>query len=200
MLINARRNFALVYLAVPLFTLSSCATQELRVESNPDGADVSVIDASRAPKRIGVTPIVLTQANAPGIFKSSMQVNVTKEGYKTQSVFVPETSVSSNGQLVVQLKRDDAGFLNDAAEQVAQVQRMIFKKNYNEAERLLQESISKNPSVAVFHSLLGNVYYLQKNTSRALDSYQRAQSLEPNNVDVAKMIQKLKGIKGEENG
>jgi hypothetical protein len=189
-----------VYLAWIWGATSGCATSELRVESNPEGAEIVVTDANKVNRRVGVTPMVLTASNTPGLFKSPSQISLSKEGYKTQTIFVPITHIASEGQLVVQLKPDDAGYLNTAASQVAQVQRLIFKKNYIEAERLLAESIAKNPSVAVFHSLLGNVYYLQKNTARALDSYQRAQSIEPNNIEVTKMIRKLKGLSPTEGG
>lgn len=178
--------------------LGACGTPQLKVDSNPVGAKVTIVDSSKALHTVGVTPIVLTPENAQGLYKSAIQVNVTKEGYKDQSVLVPETNVTSHGQLVVTLRKDDSKFLNSATEQVAQIQRLIFKKNYTEAEHLCQTSIAENPSISVFHSLLGNVYYLQKNTARALDSYERAHSIEPNNIDVSNMIQKLKGIRAPE--
>lgn len=191
-----RRTFAFG-LAVMMV---GCASGELRVESNPEGAEVIVIDQSRAPKRMGVTPMVLNSANTPGLFKQAIQVNVQKEGFQTQAVFVPETTMSTQGQIVAILRKDDARFVGSATEVVAQVQRLVFKKNYFEAERMLQEAVSRNPSVGTFHSLLGNVYYLQKNTTRALESYQRAQAIEPNNLEVTKMIQKLRGFKASEEG
>jgi tetratricopeptide (TPR) repeat protein len=171
---------------------------ELKVESNPEGADVSVIDSSKAPKKVGVTPFTLNKENTSQLFQSPIQVNVSKDGYKTQSVFVPETNVSAKGELVVQLQKDDAQLVNLTAEGVAEAQRLVFKRKYAEAERMLQEYLIKSPSVAVLHSLLGNVFYLEKDSSRALEAYERAQALEPGNVEVAHMIEKLKGIHAPE--
>jgi len=174
--------------------LSSCSTSELRVESNPAGAEVIVIDSSKSPKKMGVTPLVLNRENTPQLFTHAIQVNLSRDGYKSESVFVPETSMNAQGQLVVQLNREEATLVNSTSAAVAEIQRLVFKKKYPEAERMLQDTLVKSPSVAVLHSLLGNVYYLEKNISRALDSYRRAQALDPSNGEVEKLIQKLKGM------
>ncbi len=195
MKLNLARTHSKWTLLLAIAAVSACATKsEVRVESNPDSAEVMIVDSSRAIKRVGSTPMTLNSENAPQLFKEPLQISVMKEGFKSTSVLLPETSVNAQGRVVVQLRRDDAQLLNGATESVAEAQRMVFKKRYPEAERLLQESISKFPSVSVLHSLLGNVFYLQKNTARALESYQRAQMIDPNNAEVGKMIQKLKGI------
>src|ERR1700752_5044621 len=69
-----------IFSLVVLF--SACSTSELRVESNPAGADVVVIDNSKSPKKVGVTPLVLSRDNTPQLFNNPIQVNLTKDGYK----------------------------------------------------------------------------------------------------------------------
>jgi len=187
--------------ALMLLILSACSSnQELKIESNPPGADIVVVDSTRAPKKVGITPLTLNHENAPQLFSHPIQVNISKEGFKSQSIFVPETTMSAQGQMVIQMSRDDTSLANSTAEGVAEVQRLVFKKKYPEAERILQDILAKSPSIAVLHSLLGNVYYLEKNTSRALESYQRAKALEPGNIEVAKMIEKLRGFHPDESG
>jgi predicted Zn-dependent protease len=90
--------------------------------------------------------------------------------------------------------------LTETTDAVAQVQRMIYKKNYIEAERTLSTFTVKYPAVPVFFSLLGNVYYLEKNLDKALDAYQRSYALQPQNQEASRMIQKIKSIRGTTGG
>jgi len=187
--------------SLPFLLASACATRgEVRIESNPDAADVSVVDTSKTPRKIGVTPFTLNHENVPGIFKEPVQVNVSKDGYKSTSLLLPETLVTSSGAVMLQLKKDDTQLLNGTAQSVAEAQRLVFNKRYPDAERMLEDATNKYPSVAVLHSLLGNVFYLQKNIPRALDSYQKAQAMDPNNPELGKMILKLKGLRSASGG
>ena len=189
------KKFRILFIFPLAVLFSACSSNsELRVESNPAGADVIVIDNSKSPKKMGVTPLVLNRDNTPQLFNNPIQVNVSKDGYKSQSVFIPETSMHAQGQLVVQLNREEATLVNSTSAAVAEIQRLVFKKKYPEAERMLQDTLVKSPSVAVLHSLLGNVYYLEKNISRALESYRHAQALDPSNGEVEKLIQKLRAM------
>jgi tetratricopeptide (TPR) repeat protein len=181
--------------AAGFVALSGCSTQELKVDSNPVGADVVTLDAAKNPHVIGQTPIVLNATNAPDIFKGPVQISISKDGFKGQSILLPGTRFGASGEVRVELKANEADLVNETAEEVAHAQSLLFKKDFDVAEKMLKDLISKKSSVAVFHSLLGNVFYLKKDLTRALESYEHAYALEPKNVELDRMIKKLKGIR-----
>lgn len=189
-------------------TLTGCSGGQLIVESDPVGADVSIVNPGGARTKVGKTPVTLTSLQAPALYSEGTQILVSKDGYRTESYLVPPTAVSSMGRVQATLSedtvsktcQDSISALAEATDAVAHVQKLIYKKDYIEAERALNNYTARFAGVPVFHSLLGNVYYLQKNLDKALDSYQRSSSLQPQNQEAARMIQKIKQIRGPSGG
>jgi hypothetical protein len=192
----AHRKFELVCLTL-LVILSGCASNQLSVESSPEGADVYVFGPNNTKQKVGKTPFTITNSNAPSLFRDTIQVTVQKDGYKGESFLIPPASTSASGRISAQLSPvESSSTTNEVSEGVAQILRMIYKKNYPEAERSLASYTVKFASVPIFWDLLGNVYYLQKNLDRALSSYQTSLSLNPQNAETQKMISKIKSIRG----
>ncbi len=183
---------------------SGCASSQLSVDSDPAGAEIFVVSTGNVRQKIGVTPMTITPAQMPGLFTSESQIQVQKDGFRPESFLLPPQSAGTVGRIQAKLTedsvtktcQDSANALVDSTDAVAQVQRLIYRKNYLEAEKALSTYIVKYASVPVFHSLLGNVHYLQKDLERALQSYSRASSLQPQNQENIRMIQKIKEIRG----
>lgn len=184
--------------------LVACSTSQLQVESEPSGVDVSINSAGNSRQKIGKTPLMLTKLNAPQLFSEELQVSLSKEGYHGESFLIPPASGSVQGRIQASLSEDvvskscqnSVTALIEASDAVAQVQRIIYGKNYVEAERALATYTIKFAGVPVFHSLLGNVWYLQKNLDKALESYERAIAIQPQNQETQRMIDKMKSIRG----
>lgn len=176
---------------------AGCASNQLTVESTPDGADVFVFGPNNTKQKVGKTPITITNSNAPSLFKETTQVTIQKEGFKNESFLLPPASTSATGRISTQLHPiESSTTTNEVSEGVAQVLRMISKKNYGEAERSLNTFTLKFSTVPIFWDLLGNVHYLQKNLDRALSSYQTSLNLNPQNAETQKMITKIKSMRG----
>jgi hypothetical protein len=198
--------------------LSACAGPSLRVESSPDGADVLVARDGEPSVRIGKTPITLNSETAPEIFSSTFKVTVSKDNYLPESLFVPHSSVGGTGRWLTSLKpigaqadskekreiikdaRDVTDSINAIAKGVAEAQQRFFQKNYPAAQRILEELADKYPNIAVIHDLLGNVFYVQKDSTRALSAYKRSYELMPDSIETARMIEKLSQIQGTRKG
>lgn len=179
-----------------------CASSALRVESNPEGADVFVAIEGQAPKKIGTAPLNILEGTInPG--QHAFQVTVSKEGYHSESVLIPAGSFSRSAVVNVRLneipstaKQLNEQTLQKLASLVASAQAMIVSKEYGIAEQTLINGLSQYPNVSTLHELLGNVYYLQRDLTRALSSYRRAHSMNPNNSDTQRMIRKIEDIEG----
>jgi tetratricopeptide (TPR) repeat protein len=197
---NFLLGFFLLFLTV---ALSSCSVATLRVESQPEGADVLININGQSSKKIGQTPLNLLESTL-GTNDQPFQLVVSKEGFQTENILVPPTSFSRATLLQMHLKEISSSnkVMNDlvlqkVASQTALVQSLIKSKEYEQAESSLNTLIAQYPGVATFHELTGNIHYLRRDLSRALGSYRKAYDLNPSNVDTLRMINKIEGIRGE---
>lgn len=181
--------------------LSSCASSQLRIESQPEAADVLLTVQGQPPRKLGVTPYVLDEATL-GLRKASYQLSIQKTGFQSDTILIPASIVDRQSLLNVSLVQAAESESNPSAEGyqalasgIAQSQDYIKSKNYELAEKTLTSLLVKFPSVATIHELLGNTYYLRRDVDRALTAYKRAQELAPNNLDTQRMIQKLQPIR-----
>lgn len=183
---------------------AGCATSSLRVNSTPDSADVVLIAKDHAPVKVGKTPIEIDSRNFPVLFQETLQVEVSKEGFSPLSAVVPRLPTGGVGRLNVNLQatalpqvcQNQAESANTLAKGIADAASLVSRKRLDEAGRLLEELSTKFGTVSVIHDLLGNVYYLQKNLERALESYRRSNRLNPNNIDTLRMIERIEKVQG----
>lgn len=185
--------------------LTSCASSSLRVSSNPEGADVTVIARDRAPIKVGKTPIELNAQNTPELFSDSLQIQISREGHSPLSVLVPKLALGATGRVNANLQETmlpkeclaQTDSLSEVARGIAEASGLIQRKRLDEASLVLQGLASKFGSVSVLHDLLGNVYFLKKDLSRALDSYEKSNLLSPNNPQTVRMINRIQELQGK---
>jgi tetratricopeptide (TPR) repeat protein len=193
-----------LFAALSAALTSGCATSSLRVVSTPDGADVSLIGADRAPVVVGKTPLDIDQKNYPTLFQESVQVQVTKEGHSPLSVLVPRLPNGGTGRILVNLQtstlpkvcQNQTESVNQLAKGIADSASFVQRKRLDEASKLLEELAAKFGTVPVIYDLLGNVYYLQKNLPRSLDAYKKSNRLNANNSDTIRMIERIEQLQG----
>lgn len=193
------KNTKVLTLSLPLI-LAACASSQntLRVESDPVGADVFVNSAGQPSRKVGVTPISLT-ANELGESSSSVEVLLVKTGYERERLVLPPSAYGRTGNLIIKLGAQESSNLcrdtdlavTKVSRGVAQIQGLVRNKNYSEAERILKSLSDEFPSVSVLYDLLGNVYYLMRDRSKALASYKKSLSLAPNNIETQNIIRRL---------
>lgn len=200
-----RQLFFLVGLiAVSALSFIGCASSTLKVSSLPDGADVTVISQDRAPVKIGKTPIEIESRNFPELFQDAVQVQVSKDGHSPLSVLVPRLPTGGVGRINLNLQQTElpkvcqnqSDSINSLAKGIADSASLVQRKKMDEAIRILEDLSSKFGTVPVVHDLLGNVYYLQRNLDRALESYRRSNKLNPNNIDTIRMIERIEQLQG----
>jgi tetratricopeptide (TPR) repeat protein len=199
---------AFIYALMTTTTLTACATSQFTIESDPPGADIVVVSNGGVKQKIGQTPMTVNASQQPTIFANDAQIQISKDGFRSESYLLPPSASGSSGRLQAKLVddpvtkacQDSATTITEATDAVAQIQRMLYKKSYPDAERALNGYVIKFPTVPVFFSLLGNVHYLQKELDKALDAYRRANALQPQNLETSRMIEKIKAIRGPSGG
>lgn len=179
--------------------MSACSTGQLRVNSQPENADVYISSVTIPNKRIGSTPLVQAEDLVVNL-NEPYQLTISKTGFEDSHILIPTTTLKRNVNISVKLtelasnKPQTAAEIDKVASQVAEVQNLIKTKNLIPAERKILIMISENPNVATFHELLGNIYYLKKDPQSALASYKKANELVPGNPDTMRMINKLQAF------
>lgn len=201
-----------INIALFLFTLCGalgCSTHSLKVQSSPEGAEVTIFSANRSPQKMGKTPLELNSKSNPEIFADSFQVQVVKEGYQPQAALIPKSSTTgSSGR--VNFNLDDTALpkicnvqeeaFNEMARGVAEVSTSVQRKKYVEAGSQVQSLITKYSGVSVLYDLQGNIFYLQKDLARSLEAYKKSNALYPNNPQTLRMITHIQQLQGQPTG
>lgn len=186
------------YLLIPLLTagLFGCASNQLRVESDPPEAHVVLSVQGQSPRTVGVTPITIPLPD-----KMGFEILVQKEGYFPNRVILPAGPIPAQSEIFVSLDRqitqgDDrrTELLQRVAQGVAEAKSLIDRREYDLAEMRLRSLSDEYPSVSVFQDLLGNVYFLKRDFSRALAAYRRSENLNPDNPDTKNMIRRIESL------
>jgi tetratricopeptide (TPR) repeat protein len=195
-------NFILIFL---LILLASCSTgSTIKVESNPEQVEVVVV-TKESSKIIGKTPLLINEKEL-GI-RGAYQVQLQKEGFKSQTILVPESNLPTESQIFGKLEKvasiEDSKSkdlnneeLNKLTSGIANSLLLIRQKNLTQAETILVTLSTQYPGIASIHELLGNIYYIQKDSTKARQAYSKAKDLNPNNPKVDQMLRKLQDLQG----
>jgi|GEM_PF-1313897 len=182
-----------------------CQSPSLKVESQPEGADVYLTISGQTTRKVGVTPLTLNE-NQINPNNDSLQISISKEGYARENILAPATIFSKFTAIQITLRENSAAtvkqtltdeILQKLASQVAYTQSLIKNKDYDNAERTLSNLLSQFPSVSTLHELMGNVFYIRKDLSKAHGYYRKAYDLNPTNPDTLRLIQKIETIRPE---
>lgn len=182
---------------------AACSTPTYRFTSTPSEVDVEIVYRNGSRKNLGKTPLVVNAGDVNST-RESFQVEFKKDGFEKQSVFVPESTFAKGLETNVTLPADTKAAENKKTEQtiseiasvVADIQREIQTKNYESALAKLSRMSLSYPSVATFHSLTGNVHYLERRFDKALVAYRKAYELSPTSTDLQRIIEKLESLTG----
>ncbi len=101
----------------------------------------------------------------------------------------PPTPVAVEMDKCSQLSKES---LTKLSKGVAVVQSIILKREFEIAKVRLSGLIADFPYISVLYDLQGNIYYLQKNYNDAVLSYEKSLELEPDNMETAFIVKKLR--------
>jgi tetratricopeptide (TPR) repeat protein len=187
---------SLLHWVITLLMLSACASRMVQVQSVPDQAEVSVL-SDKGRTVIGKTPLTINAEDQPQLFSTGGMIELRINGFFPEVLVLPGSELGKSTNLSVKLSELKAAdscshaTASALARGVAMAQQQILSKRYLEAETTLKNLVVSYPNLSVIHDLLGNLYYLQRDTGRSLQAYQRSYELEPGNTFTERMIRKL---------
>ena len=197
--------------------LASCVTGKITVTSFPSDSQVIVKDTRGEIKASGKTPFTLDLSKDFFSQTDFAVMEIEQNGFVSQSYVVPKTyfntdhtiNVTLKKNIIAQIKEGEDRLEIDQCEQVSKksmnelskgialAQSSMMRNQWQGATVKLSDLITQYPFVSVLHDLQGNVHYLQKNYDQALAFYERSLQIDPQNVETAIMVRKLRQITGK---
>lgn len=193
-----------------IFFLSSCSLtremkREISIDSQPKNAEVSYLSNSGQFNVIGNTPIKLEDTLIKEWIDSNQEyavVRVSMSGYIMENLFIDLNSrykLSYNADLKpidiwnnkeMEISSNAA---NKLAVKVQHINQQVFNKNFANALKQTEVLIDQFPKAHVFYDIKGSILFLQGKRSEALASYQKSLSLNPDNSEAKKMLERVTG-------
>jgi len=191
----------LLNLTLLLFAVG-CSTNSISIQTNPLGADVYIKSVGQQKfKHFGQTPIHLTNRQLHDVHAEygAVQIELRKDGYKPDSFYVTEISkIDLTIVRTMESKKDleQQVWLNTQVEDIFEVTRLVKAARYADALELIQRIKNEIPSVATVHELEGGILLLRGDYRAAVDAYRLAVKYNPENVEAARMVEKLERTYG----
>lgn len=183
-----------------VFLITGCSTGIMMVDSTPPDSEIFVRSRSSENfQLIGKTPYKLSTGELKDKFnvEGAFALQTRHEGYEPQMVFVSEVPPNAEMNLFLNLKTLDQKalsegsgnpeVLNKTLDQLFESQRLVKVGRYDDALIRLDQLAKENPNIAAIYEMQGGVFYIQKNYTKALDSYQKALRLNPENLELVNM-------------
>jgi tetratricopeptide (TPR) repeat protein len=170
--------------------LSCCGT--LSIKSSPSSAEVYIVVSGKdEAKRLGPTPFQ-SKISALSDYSNEgpITIQIKKDGYFTQSYFVPNlftASLSIDANLTQNIPSSYVE-INQVVSLAFQGERYVLQKRYDDATKIADDIRKINPNIAVAYHLMGTVHYLQNRLKDSRFAWQRAIELEPNDIEAKNML------------
>jgi tetratricopeptide (TPR) repeat protein len=193
-----------VYLFILLFSPLALAGK-ITIKSQPDAADIYIIDGTSKPVPLGKTPYEsdLEDIIRNYVKSSSFVLELKKDGHdpyrvlvaKTANVDMALTATLELSQAITNIKEHDS-LMNELFD----VQKLIRARNFTDAINKLEDLEKKNPRLSIIPELRATAMYLNKDVEGALSYYRKAFSVNPDNADAYRMkiyLEKKLGVDSE---
>jgi tetratricopeptide (TPR) repeat protein len=194
----------LLYLFIILFSPLAIAGK-ITIKSQPDAADIFIIDGTSKPVPLGKTPFEsdLEEIIRNYVKSSSFLIELKKDGHepyrvlvaKTANVDMALTATLELSQAITNIKEHDS-LMNELFD----VQKLIRARNFTDAINKLEDLEKKNPRLSIIPELRATAMYLNKDVEGALSYYRKAFSVNPDNADAYRMkiyLEKKLGVDSE---
>lgn len=206
--VRRSRLFILMGFITSLF---ACASGELVIVTTPPEADIRArVGSGLNYESIGKSPLRITGKELAGRLGGDgpMQIEVAKEGYDTKELIISESPRSFDISFSIELiskaekskeedevnKIKEREAINHTVDSLFEIQRLVKVGRLDEALVKIRSLQDAEPNVAASYEMQGGIFYIQNDYPRALDAYQKALRLNPENVDSFNMKKYLESL------
>ncbi len=191
---------------ISMMLFSSCTTL-FEVKSDPQQADVFVLNEKKEKKVLGKTPLSIPDSElkkelgTPTEAGEFFVVSVEKEGFVPETFNIPATKFGTSiTSLNVKLKPGEAPQELNMAKEVLDhmflAQRLALAQQYERAQIELDKIITPFPKFSRALSMRASIYYAQKNFTESMKWYEEAIKYDPQMEEAVKMLAKVRSLQG----
>lgn len=201
------KNQLFIFAGLLLFVQTlGCSTispsAKLDISSEPSGANVVLVSERGTESVLGATPITISD----DVLRDQdriLTIQVNKSGYIKEQISIDTFAAKTRGKILLKLTpvanwteayqdKNAQKYLEDVASMAAEIQSATVRGDFIKAERVGRSMVTRYPKLAAGWSLIGNVFYLQKRMADALDAYNKALALDPENQDTRSVVERIK--------
>lgn len=176
--------------------LTACSSlkKEVRIESNPTGADI----INKQKQLIGQTPYVIGEADLSKIKDGDkIYITVTKPGYEARTIItelreIDTHSVNLVAQSVESFKKDVLFQHNDRSNELVRdilvIQGLLMAGQYQECEKKISSFEERYPNIAAVYVLRANIEMIKKNKVAAMQYLKKAEKIDPDDPFLKSVI------------
>lgn len=198
------------FLLFTLIILCSCSRFKVKraydISSSPSKAKVSLYTPlTKEYVELGQTPMVIDEEiqKKYKIFDQEyVALKVARPGYAVEHLII-DTKIRKTMKYFATLnaievwtdreKELSSNIANKLSIKVQKINHNIFKKNLDKALSDVEKLIDQYPKAHVFYDIKGSILLLKGQKRKSLASYQKSLTLNPDNSDSKKMIEKIQG-------
>lgn len=188
-----------------IILIYSCSSGTIKIKTTPENANIYLIDDNGMKSDIGKTPLTLQDNN---VFKNSKyaEILIEKENHRSHDLILSKSYLGGDINVNITLDKEinniakeDQQIKEKLATDLAKINRLIYSKQYIEAENLLISFTNEYPDVSVGYDYFGNLMYLKKDYAKALNYYNKTHNINSQSIERKKMIEKIQSLMGREN-
>lgn len=187
------------------FLLGACSSAPFKVVSEPDQAEVFIVDASsKSEKKIGMTPLTKTRKDLAEQLKGQNQpgnlVNVVikKDGFKTKDIWLP-TSAGGHFPTSLNLKLTPSTSKSAEMKTASEIMERVFlAQQYAKTKQLeralieIDKVLEQFPKFDRAMTMKAAILYGQNNMKESLKWYENALEVNPELTSAIQMSGKIR--------
>jgi tetratricopeptide (TPR) repeat protein len=176
-----------------------CATGNIFIDTLPQGSDVYIKSSSTSEFiLIGKSPLNLKSSQLKDTYKLTGPIAfmISRDNYLKEYTYLTELPYNSDINMTLILKSENDPEknikLNRLMDALFENQRLVQVGRYEDALKGLDKLQIENPQLSVIYEMQAGIYYMQKDFSKSLDSYELATRLNPESLELQSMKKYLK--------
>jgi tetratricopeptide (TPR) repeat protein len=182
-----------ILIVIVLFVVG-CASTKLDVKTTPPGARIFVESVSGGQSSdIGETPLNINfsqiKSDQAG---GAITLRIVKEGYNEEFFTITDTSRSN---VTIQKELSKIGnskaieSFNVSLEKLFRAQKLVSESNFDQALEILKGLSQEIPEVSAIHEMMGGIYFMKKDFSKARLAYRQALGLNSQSLEAKRMLE-----------
>jgi tetratricopeptide (TPR) repeat protein len=198
---NSRKIPIALLTVIPL---AGCSIADLRVRSEPPEAEVYfLVPKTNEKKFLAKTPIdipvgKLEEAiHAPPSSSEFMVLVLERPDYRPETMLIPVGTLGTTSTTVnvrMRLKESEKTKVAEVLQFMVNAQDFLHRADFVRADFELEKALAIEPKNPWAYILRGELYYLQRDYTKSLSSFEKGLDFDPNNQRAVERISEIRKL------